>query len=160
MIDSNAVVLLSFAIFIGILVYYKVPKKVLSLLDQRSDKIAEQLEEARKLREQAQSLLAECERKQRHVDKEIAQIASQAEKDAERVRAQGEATVKDMMARYEKLTKEKIARMEKEAKNNMRQQVVTLAMEVTQQVLVKNFTPQDDKNLIDKALKDLNKRAS
>ena len=63
-------VLISFILFIGLLVYLKVPAKVATMLDERAARIAKELDEARRLREEAQGLLAEYQRKRRDAEKE------------------------------------------------------------------------------------------
>ena len=65
--NTNFVVLLAFILFIGVLVYYKVPGMLAAMLDKRADDIQSELDEARTLREEAQTLLASYERKQKEV---------------------------------------------------------------------------------------------
>ena len=62
--NTDFVVLLGLLVFIGILVYFKVPSLIMGMLDKRADDIKSELDEARKLREDAQTLLASYERKQ------------------------------------------------------------------------------------------------
>ena len=68
--NTNFVVLLAFLLFIGILMYYKVPAKIGEMLDKRSASIKSELNEARALREEAQSLLASYERKKKEVQEQ------------------------------------------------------------------------------------------
>ena len=65
--NTDFVVLIAFLIFIGILVYFKVPQLLLGLLDKRAESIRSDLDEARALREEAQTVLAGIERKQKEV---------------------------------------------------------------------------------------------
>ena len=63
--NTNFVVLLAFLLFVGLLIYLKVPGKLNGMLDERAKGIQSELDEARSLREEAQSILAEYERMQR-----------------------------------------------------------------------------------------------
>ena len=63
--NTNFVVLLAFLLFVGLLIYLKVPGKLNGMLDERANGIQSELDEARSLREEAQSILAEYERKQK-----------------------------------------------------------------------------------------------
>ena len=68
--NTNFVVLLAFLLFVGLLIYLKVPGKLNGMLDERAKGIQSELDEARSLREEAQSILAEYERKQKEVQNE------------------------------------------------------------------------------------------
>ena len=74
--NTNFVVLLAFLLFIGLLVYLKVPGTISGMLDERAKGIQSELDEARSLREEAQSILAEYERKQKEVQTQADQIVS------------------------------------------------------------------------------------
>ena len=86
--NTNFIVLLSFLLFIGVLVKFKVPSILTGLLDKRADEITTTLNDARSLREEAQTLLASYERKQREVQEQADRIIAQAKVDAELAAAQ------------------------------------------------------------------------
>ena len=73
-------------IFLGILVYFKVPSMMAKNLDKRADDIAAELEQAKKLREEAQQLLAEYQRKRNEAEEEAKSIVAAAEKEAAALR--------------------------------------------------------------------------
>ena len=81
-------VLISFLAFVGLLVYYRVPTMVGKMLDDRADMIRKELDEARRLREDAQSLLEEYQRKAREADVEAHTIIEQAKREAETLAAE------------------------------------------------------------------------
>ena len=80
--NTDFVVLIAFLIFVGILLYYKVPSKVGEMLDARSAAIKSDLDEAKALREEAQALLASYERKQKDVQEQADRIVSKAKEEA------------------------------------------------------------------------------
>jgi len=80
--NTDFVVLISFLLFIGLLVYLGVPAKLGGVLDQRAEGIQNDLDEARSLREEAQSILADYERKQKEVQTQADQIVANAKAEA------------------------------------------------------------------------------
>ena len=76
-------VAVAFVLFVAILVYYKVPALIAKALDDRADAIRQELDEARRLREEAQSLLADYQKKHRNVGKEAEDIITLARREAE-----------------------------------------------------------------------------
>lgn len=76
--NTNFVVLIAFIAFIGILIYAKVPAKLTGMLDARAASIKAELDEARALREEAKSILATYERRQKEVQEQADRIVSQA----------------------------------------------------------------------------------
>ena len=68
--DATFWALVGLVIFLGLIIYLKVPAMVTKSLDDRSEGIRDELEEARKLREEAQSLLADYETKRREAEKD------------------------------------------------------------------------------------------
>ena len=91
MFDAEFWVAASFFIFIGILVYVGVHKKIAEALDHRRDRIKAELDEARRLREEAQALLAHYRQKQKEAEGEAAAILTGAKADAERMTLEAEA---------------------------------------------------------------------
>ncbi|MDP2124291.1 MAG: ATP F0F1 synthase subunit B, partial [Parvibaculum sp.] len=102
-------VLISFLMFIGLLVYYKVPGMIGALLDKRAADIAAELDEARRLREEAQQLLASYQRKQREAMKEAEDIVAQAKTEAENLAKEIRANMEAQVDRRTKLAEDKIA---------------------------------------------------
>jgi hypothetical protein len=81
--NTDFVVLIGFVLFLSILFYFNVPSMIGGMLDKRADGIKSELDEARALREEAQTLLASYERKQREVAEQSERIVAQARTDAE-----------------------------------------------------------------------------
>ena len=87
MIEAEAWVAVAFVLFLGILVYVGAHRRVIDGIDQRQARIKAELEEARRLREEAQALLVEYQRRQREAEREAADILAGAKAEAARVAA-------------------------------------------------------------------------
>ena len=102
-------VAVSFVGFVLLLVYFKIPGKVAELLDKRADTIRQELDEARKLREEAQAILAEYQRKQKDAEKEAGEIIRLAQQEAEALAAETRTKLEETLERRTKLAEDKIA---------------------------------------------------
>src|SRR5438874_13279357 len=92
-------VAVAFVIFVGILVYVGVPKILLNALDDRGKRVQAELDEARRLKEEAQKLLAEYKAKQRQADEEAVAIIEGATAEAEWIAAESVATLEGFVVR-------------------------------------------------------------
>ena len=126
--ESEFWVAVSFVIFIGVLVYLGIHKKVVSALDARALRISKELEEARRLREEAEKLLADYRRKLGDVVTEVDNIIALAAKQAETLAAETRQSLKEHVDRRIKLAEEKIARAEMEAVREFRSVAVDAAI--------------------------------
>ena len=77
--------------FVGLLIYYRVPAMIGKALDDRAEAIRQELDEARRLREEAQELLADYQRKTREAEEEAKAIVEQARREAEALSAETSA---------------------------------------------------------------------
>jgi F-type H+-transporting ATPase subunit b len=110
----------SLAVFFAIVWKLGVFGMLGSGLDKRAERIKTELDEARRLREEAQALLAEYQRKQREAEAEAAAIVASAQADAERLIKEGEQKVADFVARRTKMAEQKIAQAEAQAAAEVR----------------------------------------
>ena len=116
--DATFYALVGLVIFLALMIYLKVPAVVNKSLDGRADKIRDELEEARRLREEAQSLLAEFQRKRKEAEKEAGEII--APREAHRLLRGSQAENRRICnARRKKLAEQKIAQAETEAVNEV-----------------------------------------
>ena len=83
-IDATFWVMVSFFAFLGLLVYFKVPQKIKTLLEENIDNIKKQINEADKLKEDAKNILIEHEKKISNSKKEVAMMISKANEEAEK----------------------------------------------------------------------------
>ncbi len=125
--DPTVWVATGFVLFLGVFVRYVLPK-ITAALDARSKAITEQLEQASKLREEAQAVLQSF--KQRHAEMEVeaSRILEEARRDAELIRSKAKEDLSAMMNRKQAQAAEKIAIMEKQAEADIRTKMVELAM--------------------------------
>ena len=110
----------AFFIFIGILAYFGVPKAIVAALDSRGEKVAQELAEARRLRAEAEKLLAEFEAKRKAAESEAAGIVAAANDEAKRLAAEAEAKLNDFVARRTQSAEDKIALAESQAEAEVR----------------------------------------
>jgi F-type H+-transporting ATPase subunit b len=153
--NTNFIVLLSFLLFIGVLVKFKVPSILTGLLDKRADEITTTLNDARSLREEAQTLLASYERKQREVQEQADRIIAQAKVDAELAAAQANEDLKLSVERRVLAAQDQIASAEASAVKEIKNQAITVAMAVATDVLAKQRTAASGNKLIDDAIKEI-----
>ncbi|QOL81632.1 F0F1 ATP synthase subunit B [Pseudooceanicola spongiae] len=150
--NTNFIVLLAFILFIGILVYFKVPGLIGGLLDKRSSGIKSELDEARALRDEAQSLLASYERKQKEVQAQADRIVDAARADANAAADQAKADLKVSIARRLKAAEEQIESAEKAAVKEVRDRAVIVAVAAARDVIAKQLTKEQADGLIDSSI--------
>ena len=144
-------VLIAFVIAIAFLVY-KARGAVIGGLDARAAKIRSEIEEAQKLRDEAQERLAEFQRKQRDALKEAEAIIAQAKEEAERLAAQGVKDLEAAIERRRRLAQEKIALEEQKAMADLRNAAVDVAVAALRRVLAEDLDPARKNALIDQAI--------
>jgi len=153
--NTHFVVMIAFLLFIGVLVYLKVPGKITAMLDQRSVAIQADLDEARKLREEAQGILAEYERKQKEVTEQAKHIVATAKSEAELAAKQAQEDLKTSIARRLAAAEDQIASAQAAAVKEVRDTAATIAVDVASEVIAKKMTAKDAGGLIDAAIKDV-----
>jgi F-type H+-transporting ATPase subunit b len=135
--DATFWALVALVIFLGLLAYLKVPAMMAKSLDERADKIRDELAEAKRLREEAQHLLAEYQRKRKEAEAEAAAIVSAAEREAAALTAEAKQKTAEFVARRNALSEQKIKQAETEAVNAVRSAAVDLAIAAAEKVLAK-----------------------
>ncbi|MBT4740022.1 MAG: F0F1 ATP synthase subunit B [Rhodospirillaceae bacterium] len=133
-------------------------RAVSSALDGRADKIRGQIEEARKLREEAQALLAEYQRKQRDALSEAEHIVAQAKEEATRMRAQAEQDLEKSVERRKAQALDRIAQSEAQAIASVRNTAVDVAIAAAQKLITDQMSGDRQDALVDSAIKDLGNR--
>jgi F-type H+-transporting ATPase subunit b len=148
-------VAVAFVIFVGVLIYMGVPKLITSTLDEKTAQIKSQLDEARRLREEAQAALAEAKRRQREAQREAEEMLKSAREEATALAAQAEANLTSALKRREVQAHERIAQAEAAAVKQLRDQAVDLAIAASARVLGESQSGPGGDALIDSAIKDL-----
>ena len=150
--NTDFVVLIAFVLFIALLVYLKVPGKIGEMLDQRAAGIKSELDEARALREEAQTLLASYERKQKEVQEQADRIVAHAKTEAAEAAEQAKKDLQVSIARRIKAAEDQIASAEASAVKDVRDQAVSVAVAVAKDVVAKNMTADQGSALVDDAI--------
>lgn len=156
--NTDFVVLIGFLVFIGILVYFKVPAMVTGMLDSRADQIRSELDEARALREEAQTLLASYERKQSEVAEQADRIVAAARDEANRAAEEAKAELERSVARRLDAADEQIASAEAAAIRGVRDQAVQVAVAAAGDVLAKQMAATQANKLIDTSIETVGAR--
>jgi F-type H+-transporting ATPase subunit b len=156
--NTDFVVLISFLVFIGVLVYFKVPTILTGMLDKRADGIKSELDEARALREEAQSLLASYERKQREVAEQSERIVAHARQEAELAGEQAKKDLEESIARRMKAAEEQIAQAEARAVREVRDRAAEVAVAAARDVIAGQMTAAKGNALIDAAIDEVGQK--
>jgi F-type H+-transporting ATPase subunit b len=128
-------VAVAFILFVGVLIYFGTHKMALDALDQRAARIKAELDEARRLKEEAQALLAEYVRKKDQAEREAAGIIEGAKAEAERLAVEAKAKSEEFLARRTKLAETKIAQAEAQAVADVRNAAAEAAVAAAERVL-------------------------
>jgi F-type H+-transporting ATPase subunit b len=148
-------VLIAFVLFMGILVWKGVPGLIGRALDQRAAAIRTELDEARRLREEAQQLLADYQRKTREAEDEAKSIVEAAKREAESLATETRRALAEQVERRTKAAEEKIARAEAQAVADVRAAAVDLAVKASEGILKGKLAGDAGTSLIDTAIRDL-----
>ncbi len=148
---------LAFVLFVAA-IYRPVSRMLLSALDARGAKIRDELEEAVRLREEAQALLARYQRQQNSAAREAEQVQSHARDQAERQAKHAAAAVKGALERRKQQALDRIARAEEEALAEVRRAAVDIAVGATRELLAARLRGKRQAALIDDAIADLDKK--
>lgn len=151
-------VAIAFLVFLGVLAYYKVPALIGKALDERAGAIRKELDEARRLREEAQLLLADYQRKHRNAGQEAEAIVEQARREAEAFAAETRKSLAETVERRRKQAEEKIARAETQAMEDVRAAAVDMAIAAAEKILREKATGAGGSALIDESIKTLKTR--
>ena len=155
--DNSFWATVGLVIFVGVALYAGLPRAISGMLDNRIKKIEDDLNEAKRLREEAQALLADYGRKRKEAESEAEGIITAAQEEAQRMREEADEALKDMVARRTKTVEEKIAQAEATALAEVRSRSADVAIEAARVILTKQMTEKGD-DLVDAAIKDVAKK--
>ena len=151
-------VLVSFLLFIGLLLYLGIPGKVAAMLDERAARIASELEQARKLREEAQGLLADYERKRRDAEREAEAIIAQAREEAEAFAVETRQKLTETVERRGRMAEEKIAQAEAQAVKEVRAAAAELAIAAATRIIAEEVKGAKADQLVEASIANLKDR--
>jgi len=150
--NTDFVVTVAFLIFIGILLYFKVPELVGGMLDKRAASIKADLDEAKSLREEAQSLLASYERKQAEVQEQADRIVASAKEEAQAAAQSAKDEIARSVTRRLAGAEEQIAAAQAAAIKDIRDQAITVAVAAAKEVVASGMDAKAAGGLIDDAI--------
>ncbi|WP_420862386.1 F0F1 ATP synthase subunit B [Algirhabdus cladophorae] len=156
--NTDFVVLLAFLLFIGVVIYFKVPTLLMGMLDKRADGIKSDLDEARALREEAKTLLASYERKQKEVQEQADRIVVAAKEEAAAVAEQAKADLQASIARRLQAAEDQITSAEAGAVKEVRDQAIAVAVGAAKDIIAKQMTAANGNSLIDDAIAQVGKK--
>jgi len=153
--NTDFVVMIGFILFVGLLVYLKVPGLVGGMLDKRAEGIKSELDEAKALREEAQTLLASYERKQKEVQQQADRIVEAAKTEAQNVAAEAKDDLKESIKRRLAAAEEQIVSAQDSAVKEIRDSAIVVAVAAANDVIASKRSAADGNALIEDAIKDV-----
>jgi F-type H+-transporting ATPase subunit b len=156
--NTDFVVLIGFLLFLAILFYFNVPAMLGGMLDKRAEGIRSELDEARALREEAQTLLASYERKQREVADQSQRIVAAAKADAEAAAEKARADLQVSIARRLQAAEDQIANAEGKAIKQVRDRAVDMAIAAAGDAIAKSMSGADANGLVLSSIEEVERR--
>jgi F-type H+-transporting ATPase subunit b len=135
MMDNTFWAFAGLLIFLAIMAYMKVPAMMGRGLDARADKIRADLDEAKRLRDEAAALLAEYQGKRKQAEKDAEEIVAAAKRDAETMAADAKVKTEEFVKRRTAMAEQKIAQAENDAINAVRSSAVDIAIAAAGKIL-------------------------
>ena len=156
--DAETWVALAFLVFVGLLGYIGVHRMVAKTLDDRGARIKAELDEARRLKDEAAQLLADYRRKGQEAESEAQGIIAGAKAEAERLAAEAKTKVEDFVARRTKMAETKIAQAEAQAVADVRSAAAEAAVAAAERILAQETKGTLANELIAKGIDDVRKK--
>jgi F-type H+-transporting ATPase subunit b len=151
-------VAVGFFVFFGLLGYLGVHRMLAKSLDDRAARIKAELDEARKLKDDAAALLAEYERKRHEAESEAQEIIKGAEAEAERLAAEAKAKVEEFVTRRTQMAETKIAQAEAQATADVRGAAAEAAVAAAEKILAQEMKGKLASDLVAKGIEDVRKK--
>ena len=145
-LDATFWVTISFLLFLGILIYFKIPQKIKEILETNISKIKNQINEAEKLKEDAKNILTEHEKKISNSKNEVKEMIERANEEAEKNAIRISKDFKNLMENRKKNAEDRIKQLKNQAEKDIKNASVKIAIESVEK-LIKNSL---DKSKLDK----------
>jgi F-type H+-transporting ATPase subunit b len=153
--EAETWVAVAFVIFVGVLVYFGVHKLLVNALDQRAGRIRGELDEARRLKDEAAALLAEYRRKQQTAEREAAEIVAGAKAEAERLAVEAKTRMDEFVVRRTRMAETKIAQAEAQALADVRAAAADAAVAAAEKILTETVKGNVADDLVSKGIAEL-----
>jgi F-type H+-transporting ATPase subunit b len=154
-LDAEFWVVVAFVVFIGGMIYLGAHEMLVKMIDQRRDRIKRELDEALRLKEEAQALLTQYQRKQREAVEEAAAIVASATAEAERMMAEAKVKMEEFIARRNKMAETKIAQAEAQAVADVRAAAAEAAVSAAGKILSQIVKGEVADRLVVKGIEDV-----
>ena len=145
-IDATFWVAVSFFIFLGVLIYFKIPQKIITVLNNSINTIKAEVDDAESLKEESKNILSEYEKKISNAKTEISQMVDAANDDADRNLLKANEEFHIQMENRKRNTEERIKQMKNQALKDIKNASVRISIQAVE-VLLKNSL---DKNKLNK----------
>lgn len=155
--DPATWVLVAFILFVSLALILKAPSMIAKLLDDQIKNIRNELDEARKLKEDANSLLAEYERKIKSTKDETEKIISQAEITAKVYEESTNKKVEEYLIRSEKQSLDRIKQTEKAAIDKISEEIINISINTSEKIISDNMTDKNTNQLFSQSLDQIKK---
>lgn len=157
MLEKDATwVAIGFILFILLLIYFKIPNQIIKILDDRSKKIKEELDEAKRLREAAQTILSEFQKKNTEAEQTAKTIIDNAKKLAKNYEKDAKDKFDQNVVRKKKLLDEKLNRLENDVINQIKDNITDIVLEtVKNSVKGNNIKPKVSQEIIDQGIEQI-----
>ena len=158
MFDESFFVALAFVTVIGTFLYLRLPQRLLGALDEKSAQIADELADARKLREEAQALLADYEKRRKSAEKQAEEIVTEARETAQRLAEEARIAMQASLERRTQQAESKIARAEEQLVGEVRTAITRLAVDAAAHLIESGMSAQQANTLIEQNISELKDR--
>jgi F-type H+-transporting ATPase subunit b len=158
LMEAETWVAIGFVIFDGLLAYLGVHKTVVQALDRRAAKITAELDEAKRLKDEALALLAEYRKKAEAAETEAQSIVADARAEAERLAVEAKAKAEEFVARRTKMAEAKIAQAEAQAVADVRSAAADAAVAAAEKILAVETKGQLAADLVARGVEDIRKK--
>ena len=151
-------VAVAFVILMGVFVYVGVPKTVATALDHRAERIKAELDDARRLKEEAAKVLADYKARSAKAEAEAQEIVASAKAEAERIAAEAKTKLEDFVARRTKAAEGKIAMAEAQALADVRAAAADAAVTAASTILSQTVKGEVAEDLLAKGIADVRQK--
>lgn len=156
--NTDLVVAIAFVLFLGVLGYFRVHEILGGMLDKRAEGIRNDLDEARKLCEEAQQVLSAIERKAREMEDKAARVVEKAKRDADDAARLAADEIEAQVARRLAAAEAQIASVEAEAIRSIRNRAASVAIAAAGDILAGSLSARDANRLIDEGIETVARR--
>jgi F-type H+-transporting ATPase subunit b len=156
--DPETWVAIAFVILMGLFAYLGVHRMFLKALDNRSERIRSELDEAKRLKEEAAKVLADYKARRASAEREAEEIVTSAKAEAERIAAEARAKMEDFVARRTKAAEGKIALAEAQALADVRAAAAEAAVQAAATVLSQSVKGSLGEDLVSKGIAEVSRK--